>query len=244
MDSQLWPDELRHKLRKQNLPAAYINRLVEELSDHLLDTQSEHTSMDAQTAFARLGSADTIATAASREFRSRTFAGRHPYLTFVFGPLAFVPAIFLGLLFGPYCILATLYAAFALVTGNEPFPASEESGTLSTYWVACCYHHFFRFVPFALAALFFCRWGRKSAMQRWAMLSCGIVAAMAGATVSIVRPVDGNFAEWMLMFGLAIKLTVNQLLQFLVPLAVAAWLLLRVPQRLSPSSVTPNAAAI
>jgi hypothetical protein len=243
MDSRQWPDQLRHKLRQQNLPPAYIDRLMEELSEHFIDAQLEITCMDAQNALSRIGSAENIAAVATHEFRRQHFAGRHPYFTFIFGPIAFLPMLFLGLLFGPYCILATLESAFALLTGNSLPPVHEEASTLLPYWIACCYHHFFRFIPFALTAWIFCRWGQRIGMQPWAMVACGIVAVMAGATVSRVKPVDANSAEWMLMFGLAMP-SVNQLFQFFVPLAVAAWLLRRVPQRRSPTGVTPNMATV
>jgi len=78
MDSRQWRETLRGDLHRQNLPAAYIDRLVEELSDHSIDLQTENPSMDAQVALDRIGSPNNIAAAASREFRHRTFAGRHP----------------------------------------------------------------------------------------------------------------------------------------------------------------------
>jgi len=244
MDSRKWHETLRGALRRQNLPRAYIDRLVEELSDHLLDTQTENPSMDAQTAISHLGSTETIAAVANHEFRRQHFAGRHPYFTFVFGPIAFVPLLFFGLLFGPFCIFATLEAVVdtvvALVTGSALVPAPEEPGTLAPYWVVCCYHHFFRFVPFALAAWIFCRWGRRAGMQRWAIVSCGIIAALAGATASYVKPIDGS-GEW--AFGLALKPGFGQLLQLLVPLAVAVWLLPWIAQSPSTADAAPNPTA-
>jgi len=242
MESRQWRDALRGELRRQKMSTAYVDRLVEELSDHLIDAQAENPSMEAQQAFDRLGTTQQLAAAARYELCRTTFAARHPYLSFVIGPIAFVPVLYFSLLFGPYCILATLAAPFELVTGNTPFQVSEASSTLPSYWVACCYHHFFRFVPFALSAGFFSLWGRKIGMQRWALVSCGIVAAMAGALASYVKPVDNGLAEW--MFGFSWKPTVSQLPQLLLPLAVAAWPLLRIPQRLLPTAVTPTSAAI
>src|SRR5690349_15442679 len=97
MESRQWREQLCHDLRRQRLPAAYIDRLVEELADHVVDSQQEHTSMDAQQLFSRMGSTEQLATVAGAEFRRRTFAGRHPVLTFVFGPLAVTPAVFVAL---------------------------------------------------------------------------------------------------------------------------------------------------
>src|SRR5436190_22962693 len=103
MDSRPWPDQLRHKLREQNLPPRYIDRLVEELSDHLIDSQMENASMEAQQSVDRLGSIQQLAAVARHEFCRTSFAIRHPYLSFVFGPLVVVPVLFSCLLFGPYC---------------------------------------------------------------------------------------------------------------------------------------------
>src|SRR5205814_320 len=113
MDSRRWPEELRRSLRQQNLPRAYVDRLVEELSDHSIDLQTENPSMDAQVALDRIGSADKIAAVASCEFRRRTFASRHPWLAFVVAPVAFIPLLFVSLL------LALFAVAWAIDTTVE-----------------------------------------------------------------------------------------------------------------------------
>lgn len=225
MDSQPWSEQLRADLRRQGLPPHYIDRLVEELADHALDSQTENPSMEAQQAYKALGTTEQLAATASREFRRRTFVSRHPWLAFVLGPVVLAPMVYLSLLFGPFCILSTIGAALALVTGNNMFEVAEEPSTLCPYWIAGCYHHFFRFVPFVLTACFFGLWGRRIGMERWAILACGIVAVMAGLMVSHIRPFGENSAEW--MFGFAFRLNVNQLFQMLVPLLVGGWFLLR-----------------
>src|SRR5262245_39866446 len=111
MDSRPWPEQLRQNLRQQNLPPAYIDRLIEELTDHALDTQAENKSMDAQFAFARLGNTDKIADAAGHEFRRRTFAGRHPWIMFVVSPILIAPLAFF--LFA----LALSYVLYFIVGG-------------------------------------------------------------------------------------------------------------------------------
>src|SRR5437762_6720774 len=97
MDSRQWHERLRDDLRRQRLPPSYIDRLVEELSDHIADSQTEDTSMEAQQALDCLGTTEQLAAAAGREFRRRSFAGRHPWLTFVIGPVALTPLLFVSL---------------------------------------------------------------------------------------------------------------------------------------------------
>jgi hypothetical protein len=98
MDSRLWRDKLQSDLRRQGLPAVYIERLVEELTDHAIDSQTENSSMEAQQVFEQLGTTEHLAAIARQEFRRRTFASRYPVLTFILGPVAFVPAIFIIML--------------------------------------------------------------------------------------------------------------------------------------------------
>jgi hypothetical protein len=228
MDSRPWHERLQSDLRRQRLPAYYIDRLVEELAEHVTDLQKEKTSMDAHEALHKLGTTEHLAAIARQEFRRRTFAGRHPVLTFVVGPIAFVPGIFLSLLFGPFIVLSTIDILFGFLMGNELFRPVEESSTLCPVWVAKCFHEFFRFVPFAASAFAFGLWGRRCEMHRWAMLACGIVAVMAGILVSQIKPFGEGSAEW--IFGVALKLDFSQFLQVLVPLAIGGWLLVGLPQ--------------
>jgi hypothetical protein len=152
MDSQPWPEQLRCELSRQGLPPQYIDRLVEELADHVLDSQTEHASMEAQPAFERLGTTTHLAAAARREFDRHTFAGRHPVLTFVLGPIAFVPLLFVA------CMLLFFGVGWVIATGLE-FAAPEALSQISDEtrhriepWFAAVLNTYARFLPFALAA--------------------------------------------------------------------------------------------
>ena len=230
MDSRPWPDQLRHKLQMQNLPPAYIDRLVEELSDHLLDIQSETTSMDAQNAQSHLGSTDQIAAAATREFRRRTFAGRHPWLTFVALPVAFVPLVFVSSILAVFVIQWVAATTLeALLEPDTLLSLSEAKQARIEWWILAAFDSYVRFVPFVIAAWMFCRWGRRSEMRWWPLVACTIVALIAGFLCTKSVPASGD-QPGLWMVGLATHFELRQVIQLLVPLAVAAALLLRVPR--------------
>jgi len=223
MDSQPWPEQLRSELRRQGLPPRYIDRLVEELADHVLDSQTEHASMEAQPAFERLGTTTHLAAAARREFDLRSFAGRHPWLTFALGPVAFVPILFVSLMAGTTAILWVIATTCEWLAPSWP---SAETLTRLEPWILAGYDAYVRFIPFALAALIFCRWGRGCHLRRWPLLACAIVAIIAGFFVTKLTPATPDQPGlWVIGFGFRPEL--RQLLQLVPPLAIAGWFLVR-----------------
>jgi hypothetical protein len=243
MDSRQWCDKLRCDLRRQNLPPAYIDRLVEELSDHLLDTQTETTSMDAQNAFARLGSADTIAAAASHEFRRRTFAGRHPWLMFVVAPFAFIPLLFTSLLLALFAVAWMIDTTVEwLIMPESELWTSKAAQAQAEWWILSAFDTYVRFIPFIAASWIFCRWGRRNNMRWWPLVACTIVAITSGFLFTKSVPATGD-KPGLWMIGLATRFEARQFVQLLVPLAVGAWMLFKLPRRLSPTPGTPRAVA-
>src|SRR5262245_40556290 len=111
-----WRDRLIVALRRQGLPTSYIDRLVEELSEHLTDLFTEEPSMDAQRDVEdRLGTPEQLAAAAKAEFQRRTFAGRHPVLTFLAGPTA----VMLGTLVAMVLAVVSLDWVIDVATGGS-----------------------------------------------------------------------------------------------------------------------------
>ena len=95
MASQPWRKRIIEELHRQALPSDYVDRLVAELSDHAADISLEDPSMEAQVDIeARLGTPSQLAAVARHEFQRRTFAGRHPVVTFLAGPLVAVITTF------------------------------------------------------------------------------------------------------------------------------------------------------
>ena len=220
MDSRPWPEQFRVELHQQGLPASYIDRLVEELADHAVDSQMENKSMDAQQTFARIGTTTNLAATARHEFDRRTFVGRHPILTFVFGPIVFVPLLFALLTVGAIGLVWAIASAGDWIVGDTWPPLSTTAVTRWETWFIFCFEGYTRFIPFACAAWIFCRWGRRSGMPYWALGACGIVALMAGLVVEKTTPALGDLhGEWIIGFGFQPNL--RQLLQLLAPLAIA-----------------------
>jgi hypothetical protein len=232
MGSQPWPDQLRSELGRQGLPTAYINRLLEELADHALDSQTENPSMEAQQAYAQLGTTNQLAAAARREFTRRTLAGRYPILAFIVGPVLLAPVLLVSMTFA-LCILLGVIDYTLELAGIKP-PESGDSDPWIEYWVTTCFNGFVRFLPFALAAWLYCRWGKRCEMRRWAIASCCIIAVIAGFFVSKSVPATAS-QPGLWIVGLGFRANLRQLIQFLVPLAIAAWFFLRLPINIAPA---------
>lgn len=225
MPSPLWRDRLYEALHRQRLPKAYVDRLVEELSDHALDLEMENSSMDAeQTAMDRLGTPTQLATAARAAYQQRTFAGRHPALTFLAGPLVLLPASFFALLL----VLVSGYWATDLVlqgsmTANDEInapPSDFEKGLVQVYSLAV------RFVPSVVSVWILARLGRRSGRHGWGISACVLVALAVCFFSSVVQESPHGTATWQLTLNWSIGIA--QLIQAIVPLTLGVWLLRRV----------------
>jgi hypothetical protein len=225
MANQHWRSRLVTALRRQGLPRAYVDRLVEELSDHTTDLFLEDQSMDAQQEVeARLGSPEQLAAVAKAEFQKRTFAGRHPAVTFLAGPIIAVTGTFAAsimLLFAVTWLidLATGGSLTANDEANLP-PSTFETGLMQFF------NGVVRFAPFALSAWFFARLGRRSGRAVWSIIACGIVAVIAILFWSVMTQRPGDKGMWMMGIGWrGWKIGIDQILQAAVPLAFGVWAL-------------------
>ena len=170
MDSRLWLEQLRDDLAQQGLSPSYIDRLTEELTDHALNSQTENPSMEAQQVYAQIGTTEQLGAVARQQYSRRTLAGRYPILTFVVGPVLLAP-ILLVLLTLALCIVLSAIGWTLELAGIKP-PQPGDNDPWIEYWVTTCFNGFVRFLPFALAAWLFCRWGRRCEMRRWALVAC------------------------------------------------------------------------
>lgn len=223
MPNPQWPDRLRQALLRQGLPSDYVSRLVDELSDHAADLYRENPSMDAERDFEiRLGTPEQVAAVAAEEFRRRTFAGRHPAATFVAGPVVVVSA---GLVACVLTVVAVSYLVDFVTAGalraNDAVKAPPSRAEMNLMQALS---FLVRFAPFALSAGYFARLARRSGLRTWGIAACGITTLAALCFTSQVGPAtpDGMGA-WMLAVGW--RVTLDQLLQAAVPLALGAWLL-------------------
>ncbi len=111
MESQPWLNRVRERLVRQLLPPSYVQRFMDELTDHVADLKEE--GMD-QNPASRLGEPEQVAEAAVAAYRQRSFLGRHPVAAFLV--FAISPVI-------PWCVLSValqmVFQFFFHYTWNE-----------------------------------------------------------------------------------------------------------------------------
>jgi hypothetical protein len=229
MVKPLWRDRLHEELRKRGLPRAYAARLIEELSDHVTDLEQENPSMDAQMLVEeKLGSPESLAEAAASELTGRTFAGRHPMLTFLVAPIPAAMITLFGVLL--LCLaFKTLVTPVAPVNPNPP-TAFEWVTAYGIVFVQ-------RFAPFALTAWLFLAMARRAGRPAWGITACALVAVLAFTFRTGVIPptVEHNLLIW---FGPPNGLQHWQtgLVQAAVPLVLGLWAWLRMTRHAWPAS--------
>jgi hypothetical protein len=202
--------QLRSELTRRALPQAYINRLVSELDDHLLDLLEERNppmgaARKLQTESAgiqqRLGEPTQLAMFAAQQYHARTFWGRHPWLTYLVAPLpllvgcwvAFGGAIW-ALVFG-----LNLLGTYLLGWTEETFQAADHLWLQAILLALFCWYAIV--FPPLTAAWLLCRAYRHSALDwRWPLVGCALLAIVAGIFTTSYRlatePGNGQ-----LMFG-------------------------------------------
>jgi hypothetical protein len=211
-----WHDRLRHELNKRGFPSTYSARLIEELTDHFADIQQENLSMDVHlSAEERLGTPESLATAAAKELGGRSFADRHPILTFAVGPIPAVAVTW-------YAVILICFACKTLVTPYTPVQIG--SPTALEWAVAYGCLHVSRFLPFLLTAWLFSHLGRRARRPIWGMAACGIVAYFAFIfLIGVHAPNEQH--NLIIGFGpeLGLRHWQDRLVQAMLPLAIGAW---------------------
>ncbi len=152
MDDQPWLNRVRQRLAKHVLPPNYVERVVEELADHLDDLKEESTEADA---YSRLGSPEQVAEAAVVAYRRRNFLGRHPLAAFLV--FAISPVI-------PWLVL---YCAFLI--DFDVYDLNEPKWISSLVLVACSAFGVTLYGELAL-------W--LGIGKKWTLVSCPILGAM------------------------------------------------------------------
>jgi len=203
MQNQQLREKLAAELRRQSLPARYVERLLAEWDDHLADLEDERSidmpkartlesnSEKSQRAEIydfqqRIGDPAQLAAFAAKQYRNRSFLGRHPMLTFLVLPL---PLIVLG-------ITAIMVAMYPIGTA------------LDYYWPVSNYHHpwllgpviaiiFWTLIviPPLCSMLLLCRIARRNLMKmRWVVMA-SVIVAMYCAQIFIVWNPPSKIAE-------------------------------------------------
>jgi hypothetical protein len=235
MANQAWLDVVRQRLTKHALPPTYIQRFLGELSDHLEDLKEETMSAESDV-YSRLGEPSQVADAAVVAYRRRSFLGSHPvaaFLVFGLSPvvslLALVALVIAGLVILPDGWDKPLFAGLSQF-GPSASVAVAYLGSLLTV-----------VIPSILVSILYC-WlaGRSGIGRKWILLSCTILAVLAAlpsctAKVSLIpaeswmriglwRPDSMGHVCYFFTWTLCRP---QQLMQFLVPLAIGCWFMWR-----------------
>ena len=219
---------LRNRLLRRGLPAAYVTRAVQELADHHADLVDGTT--EPQQAWKRLGDVELIGEELVHKFRARTFAGRHPLLTFAIAPLPAVILLWVAMFFASW----TSAFAIAGLLGNqlENYVETDLVGASAPFpmWLLLGIHYACLYIPPAVGAWWFCRLATRSGRGIvWGATACLVVAGLAlFAFCELKEPQNGQ--PGMLTLGLWLPLFHRfahlkwQLLQAVAPLAVLVYM--------------------
>jgi hypothetical protein len=216
-----WPERLQEELRKRGLPPGYAARLAEELTDHFTDIQKESRSMDARSsAEETVGRPELLAAVAGREFRRRTFAGRHPVLTFVLGPIPIVLVAFLA----PLIACIGCCWLIGTIRGEDMVPGRPIYGEAVLSFVLT---YLLRLTPFALSTWLFVRLARRARRPAWGVIACAIVAVFASIFHVLISPATGAEPGKLMIgfdFGNQLAVWPEKGVQAAIPLAFALWM--------------------
>jgi hypothetical protein len=216
-DSLPWLEQLRELVNRQGLPPQYLERLVEELSDHFQDIQEEKKRMDAEqicTPDARMGEPSELAQFVGSEYRKRCFSQKHPVVMFAVMPVLLLLGIWSALGLLVYGIGRMFEVpAESLVSLTESVTNSLTEASSLTERLICCG---VIWLPVALTTVIFCRAAqRRGVSWRWSMLTAATLAVFPGMTIRLTPS--------MLTIGLDLTLSVTAVLQLLLPLAIGSW---------------------
>lgn len=174
----------------------------------------------------RLGQTDELADAAVANYHSTSFAGRHPVVTFLLAPIPLLVAVWAGFWF---LGLTAAHIAPTVLGDAYQFSGKPVSDwPASLVWWAHGLDYASRMAPQMLVAGLLCYLALKSGRGwRWGMVGCGLVALVAGLTVTDLNlPLEGGKGR--LTLGLALPpQSAWQMVQLLPPLAAGLLVLWR-----------------
>lgn len=216
MDDQRWLERLRDALARRRLPAAYADRLAQELSDHFHDLTEEKMSTEAL--LERLGEPDQVADAARTEYRGGFFQ-RHRWL----GVTAFVVLPFPLLLVGWALTLTVMGFAAELTDRLVQLRSLANGMTVSQEFAIHLVLSAAIMLPAALLARLYVFLARRTGTrQRWAVIAGVVLAVFAGSMTSQLHlSEEPGKSSLMLGLGVGRNYTGWQISQFMAPLAVA-----------------------
>jgi hypothetical protein len=220
--------KLQAGLLRRGLPEDYVKRAVQELADHhadLREAQQPGMTGGEAVAWQELGDVDRLGDELVRKYHARSFAGRHPLLTFVVAPLPTILAMWSATFVGFWLAVWGVLEAVSCVVDARTWADAEPPPLVE--WVLMALQPALFYVPPAVVAWSFCRTARRSGRgPAWGAASCLLLALLAMFVVFDLRgPHDGQAASlmvglWSLGFSQKHLPITNQLLHMAAPLAV------------------------
>jgi hypothetical protein len=234
MDPQRWLNELQLELQKRRLPRRYVMRLLRELSDHVTDEWENSMGKDDQQipeTLERLGSLREVAESAEQQYRSRKFAARHPVWTFGVCP----PLLLLVVVIGIYMGSALLVESLLDLTPLAKYQSSKWVPVVAQGYIMGCI-----VLASVVVAVAFAMLAKRSALtRRWPMTAAIVIALLCGGVWTDVTPKTpeqmGRITIGLSGYLRPSTVTFPQVIQFGVPLAVAAWITRRRSSPTDPS---------
>ncbi|HVU87925.1 MAG TPA: hypothetical protein VHD36_11435 [Pirellulales bacterium] len=224
MSERAWLDELRAQLARTKLPAAYAARLFEELSDHVTDFMEDQMSTDALPSrglMDRLGAPLDVVECAQREFRRRSFSGRHPILIFVVLPLVVLQLGYAASLF-------SVVGTGGILKKLDPAMSSELLSPGGTALIELLCGGLMLASATLTAALFAWLAARAGVNRRWPIITGAIMGLLAGLTqMSVYISPNPGQSRLSLGLGFGTSMALFQVARFAVPLAIGLWIFAR-----------------
>jgi len=163
----------------------------------------------------KLGAPELLASAAKKALTGRTFAGRHPILTFLIGPIPVVALVWYATVVG--CALCKGYVTPMVPATLNPPTIFEWILTYGCVYVS-------RYLPFVLTAWLFARLAKRTGHPTWGLAACGIVAYFAFTFITRVRPPSEQYNLSVgFSFVLGLAYWQERILQAAAPLLLGLW---------------------
>jgi hypothetical protein len=226
MDDQPWLNRVRQRLAKHDLAPNYVERVVEELANHLEDLKEQSTSTEAD-AYSRLGEPEQVAEAAVTAYKRRSFLGRHPaaaFLVFGVSPVALLVALFVVTL----CFIGMIEIGVGIT--KEP---PNDLGIVGSAVVNFVGSLLTVVVPSILATILYCQLAKRlGAGRKWILVS-SVTLAVFASSPAYWRAGSGDHSwrfsvPWCGFHGGGSWVALTQhLVNLIVPLAIAWWFLRR-----------------
>ena len=222
MADRPWLSETEDRLIQRKLPPAYVQRLIDELRDHLEDIKEETMDMEVSMN-ARLGEPEQVAEAVAVAHDEGSFMNRHPvvrFMIFAVSPLLMMLSV--------QCVvmMATFFSLFGLgVVGDGVPPLGSGSQVVLHYAIAL----FATVIPSVLLCKAYVALANRLRVGRnWMFVCCTLVALLAGLTYCQITFSELP-GEIEIGFGLGV-FSVFQLVQMIIPIAFGWWLIRRLPR--------------